>query len=183
MGLDMFLSYRRNLDGIPETVQRAMRKQVYIDSRPYTHMIQLIIENDMLDSVIDRDIKMGKPYEERIMYWREANAIHKFIIDNCANGIDDGTPIQITIDVLKNLFARCETILGSSILKSYIADDGSLTDPLAASLLLPLDDGFVFASDYDKRYVDTLKETVKVLKPIVEHPELYTDPIIYESSW
>lgn len=155
-----------------------MRKQAYIDNRPYTHMIQLLIEKDMLDFVIDRDIKVGKPYEENLMYWREANAIHKFIIDNCADGIDDGTPIQVTIDVLKNLFARCETIL-----QSYIADDGSLTDPLAASVLLPLDDGFVFASDYDKRYVDTLKETVKTLKPIVEHPELYTDPIIYESSW
>lgn len=34
MGLDMYLSYRRNLDGIPETIQRAMRKQVYTDRYP-----------------------------------------------------------------------------------------------------------------------------------------------------
>lgn len=35
MGLDMYLSYRRNLDGIPETIQRAMRKQAYTDRYPY----------------------------------------------------------------------------------------------------------------------------------------------------
>ena len=30
----MYLSYRRNLDGIPETVQREMYKKAYIDRWP-----------------------------------------------------------------------------------------------------------------------------------------------------
>ena len=34
MGLDTYLSYRRNLDGIPETIQHAMRKQAYTDRYP-----------------------------------------------------------------------------------------------------------------------------------------------------
>lgn len=51
MGLDMYLSYRRNLGGIPETIQRAMRKQAYIDAWPY--MAEIAIEKGKLDASID----------------------------------------------------------------------------------------------------------------------------------
>lgn len=50
--------------------------------------------------------------------------------------------------------------------------------------LLPSQSGFFFGStDYDDWYIEDLKETVKALKPIVEHAKLYTDPIIYEGTW
>lgn len=31
----------------------------------------------------------GKPALNEHMYWRKANAIHKFFIDTCADGIDE----------------------------------------------------------------------------------------------
>lgn len=177
MGLDMYLSYRRNLDGIPETIQRAMRKQAYIDAWPY--MTKIAIEKGKLDASIDDEIENGEPYEERLMYWRKANAIHKFFVDNAAGGVDDCQPVQVAIEVLKDLVDRCEKIL-----QGEVDDKGALIDPTTAMELLPSQSGFFFGStDYDYWYIDNLKETVKALKPIVEHAELYTDPIIYEASW
>ena len=177
MRLDMWLSYRRNLDGIPDTIQRAMRKQAYIDAWPYT--TKIAIEKGKFDASIDDEIENGEPYEERLMYWRKANAIHKFFVDNAAGGIDDCQPVQVTIEVLKDLVDRCEKIL-----QGEVDDEGVLIDPTTAMELLPTQSGFFFGyTDYDDWYIDNLKETVKALKPIVEHAELYTDPIIYEASW
>lgn len=99
---------------------------------------------------------------------------------------DGCEPVQITIDVLRNLVNRCETIL-----QEEVDDQGALIDPKTATELLPSQSGFFFGSndyipfgstEYDKQYVDTLKKVVKALKPIVEHAELYPDPIVYEAS-
>lgn len=76
MGLDMYLSYRRNLDGIPKTIQHAMRKQAYTDR--YPHLAEHFNKTGELDDIINYCTEKGDPYEEELMYWRKANAIHKF---------------------------------------------------------------------------------------------------------
>ena len=116
MGLDMYLSYRRNLDGIPETIQHAMRKQAYTDR--YPHLAEHFTKTGELDDIIDYRAEKGDPYEEELMYWRKANAIHKFFVDNAANGVDDCQPVQVTIDVLKDLVDRCERRRWSSCPRS-----------------------------------------------------------------
>jgi hypothetical protein len=173
----MYLSYRRNLDGIPETIQRAMRKQAYTDR--YPHLAEHFNKTGELDDIINYRTEKGDPYEEELMYWRKANAIHKFFVDNAANGVDDCQPVQVTIDVIKDLVDRCEKIL-----QGEVDDNGALVDPKTAMELLPSQSGFFFGStDYDDWYIEDLKETVKALKPIVEHAELYPDPVIYEGTW
>lgn len=164
--------YRRNIDSVPDTIKRVMYKQAMIDAYPH------VFSDDELNEIVDKKMNNGEPYEEELLYLRGAKAIHKFLIDEITNGVNTDEPIQVTIDILKNLVERSETILNSGI-----ADDESLADTLAASLLLPIDDGFVFTSDYNKRYVDTLKKIVEVFKPIIEHPEIYPDPIVYEGTW
>lgn len=162
--------YCRNIDSVPDTIKRVMHKQAMRDAYPHA------FSDADLDEIVDKKIANNEPYEEELLYLRGARAIHKFLIDIAAEGIDTQEDIQVTIDVLKNLVERSETVLNGGI-----ADDGSLVDTLAASLLLPIHDGFVFTSDYNKRYVDDLKETVKGIKPIIDHPELYPDPIIYRA--
>lgn len=171
MGLSMMFYYRRNIDSVPDTIKRVMHKQAMRDAYPHA------FSDADLDEIVDKKIANNEPYEEELLYLRGARAIHKFLIDIAAEGIDTQEDIQVTIDVLKNLVERSETVLNGGI-----ADDGSLVDTLAASLLLPIHDGFVFTSDYNKRYVDDLKKVVKAFKPIVEHPESYPDPIVYEAS-
>lgn len=120
-----------------------------------------------------------KPTLNEHMYWRKANAIHKFFVDTCADGIDECQPIQVSIDALTDLVWRCE-----SILISGPNADGTSIDKNIAHDLLPTCDGFFFGStDYDEWYIEDLKKTVKALKPIVTHPELYPGPFIYQVSW
>lgn len=69
MGLDMYLSYRRNLDGIPETIQRAMRKQAYTDR--YPHLAEHFNKTGELDTIIDHHVKRSEPYEEELMFARQ----------------------------------------------------------------------------------------------------------------
>lgn len=176
MGLDMYLSYRRNLDGIPETIQRAMRKQAYTDRYPY--LAEHFDKEGKLDTIIDHHIERSEPYEEVLMHWHKARAINKFFVDNFdPDFVGNYIAIRVTIDTLKDLVERCEKILASGI-----DEDGELVDPQVAVELLPTQSRFFFnPNDYDSRYVDDLKETVKGLKPIVDHPELYPDLIGYRA--
>lgn len=176
----MHLLYRRNLDGIPETVQREMRKQAFIDRWPA--LVKLYARggslDDTIDREVDRDIEANEPYEEVIMSWHKARAINKFFVDNFdPDFVGHYIAIRVTIDTLKDLVERCEKILASGI-----DEDGELVDPQVAVELLPTQSRFFFnPNDYDSRYVDDLKETVKGLKPIVDHPELYPDLIGYRA--
>lgn len=171
------LLYRRNLDGIPETTQRAMRKQAFIDRWP--ELAKLYAMGSGLDDAIDRDIKANEPYEEVIVRWQTAPAIHEFFLDYPTQNIGHYIALLVTIDILTDLVERCEKILASGI-----DEDGELVDPQVAVEILPTRYKFLSnPNDYDSRYVDYLKETVKGLKPIVDHPELYPDPIIYRAIY
>ena len=171
----MYLSYRRNLDGIPETVQREMYKKAYIDHWP--QIAKLYARRGSLDEVVDKDIEANEPYEEVIIRWHNAPAIHEFFLDYPDRIIGHCVAILVTIDTLTDLVERCEKILASGIDK-----DGELVDPQVAEELLPTQSRFFFnPNDYDSRYVDYLKETVQGLKPIIDRPELYPDPIIYRA--
>lgn len=163
--------YRRNIDSVPDTIKRVMHKQAMLDAFPH------VFSDDELNDIVNKKIQNGEPYEETLLYLRNAQAIHKFLINEINDDIDTQETTQVPIDILKNLVERSETVLNGGI-----ADDGSLADTLAASLLLPIHDGFVFTSEYNKRYVDDLKKIVKAFKPIIEHPESYPDPIVYEAS-
>ena len=171
----MYLSYRRNLDGIPETVQREMYKKAYIDRWP--QLAKLHAMGGSLDEVVDKDIEANEPYEEVIMRWHNAPAIHEFFLDYPERIVEHYVAVLVTIDTLTDLVERCEKILASGI-----DEDGELVDPQVAVELLPTRYKFLFnPNDYDSRYVDYLKETVQGLKPIINHPELYPDPIIYRA--
>ena len=61
----MYLSYRRNLNGIPETNKREMYKKAYIDRWP--ELAKLYAMGGSLDDAINRDIEANEPYEEVLM--------------------------------------------------------------------------------------------------------------------
>ena len=172
----MYLLYRRNLNGIPETTKREMYKKAYIDRWP--ELAKSHAMEGTFDEVINEEIKANKPYEEVLMRWHKARAINKFFVDNFDHDfVGHYIAIRVTIDTLTDLVERCEKILASGI-----DEDGELVDPQVAVELLPTQSRFFFnPNDYDSRYVDDLKETVKGLKPIVDHPELYPDLIGYRA--
>lgn len=107
-------------------------------------------------------------YKESIEigYWRKANAIHKWFVDNCQNGIDNCAIYYINRDKLKELRKVCKTVL---------------KDKSKASDLLPTKEGFFFgATDYGEDYIYDLKETIEICDWALKQNFDYFE---YESSW
>jgi hypothetical protein len=104
----------------------------------------------------------------QIAYWRKANAIHKYFVDNCADGKDECQDTYVEREQLEDLLNRCKTIL---------------EDHSKAAELLPPQSGFFFGStDYDEWYFHDLENTVPVLEKILkESPEDWE--FEYKASW
>lgn len=153
MGLDTYLSYRRNLDGVPMSIQRAMHKQAMRDAYPHA------FSDADLNEIVDKKIQNGEPYEEELLHLRNAHAIHEYLVKHLANGIDnaDFGPYEVPIDLIKRLVTR-----GRYVSKYRITPANY---------------------PYPKLLIEQWGKIVEVFSPIAENPELYPDPIIYESTW
>lgn len=104
-----------------------------------------------------------------VAYWRKANAIHQWFVDNVQDGEDDCRSYFVDRDQLQTLIDLCESVLANS----EQAED-----------LLPTQSGFFFGStEYDDWYFHNLENTVKQLKEILENPALKNADFKYSSSW
>ena len=102
-----------------------------------------------------------------VIYWRKANQIHNWFVNNVQNGIDNCAMYYVSEIDLIELKEICEKVL----------EDKSL-----ASLLLPTQSGFFFGStDYDEFYFEDLKYTVEAIDRILN--EKRYDWYKYMSSW
>lgn len=106
------------------------------------------------------------------IYWRKANAIHKWFVDNVQDGNDDCGNYYVSQDDLRELKDICEKVLA----------DNSL-----AETLLPSQSGFFFGgTEYDEWYFKDLKYTAeeigKLLK-IHENENVAKWSYEYHSSW
>jgi hypothetical protein len=83
-----------------------------------------------------------------VMYWRKANAIHKFFTD-LDGGVDECQVIAVTGKDLHNLAEKCQK---------------ALDRPEEAHNILPTQSGFFFGStEYDMYYFADLEDTVKFI--------------------
>ena len=154
----------------------------------------------------EEQIKLGLPdikderlseITERVMYWRKANAIHKWFVENVQDGEDDCGEHYVERESLKKLIDILDTIIkGSKTKKSKIQvgtsyqngqekpimEDGELiTNPELAQKLLPCEGGFFFGgTEYDSYYLDECKRTLKELNELVKEAG---GDFYYTSSW
>lgn len=112
---------------------------------------------------------------EQFGYWRKANAIHKWFVDNVQDGVDDCKEYYVDEDDLKRLLDTCKKVKENHDL---------------ASELLPTTRGFFFGSvEYDEYYFMDIDETIeileKALKDIEEDENKGLDgySYFYSSSW
>ena len=86
----------------------------------------------------------------RAAYWRKANHIHAWFVQNVQDGVDDCKPYYVTTDQLRALIVLCKNILA---------------EPELAPTLLPTKNGCFFGStEYDDYYMDDLRSTVLQLE-------------------
>ena len=107
--------------------------------------------------------------EFEAIYWRKANAIHKWFVDNVQDGVDDCRSYYVSRDKLKNLLEVCETIL---------------KDNSRAEELLPSQSGFFFGgTDYDEWYFKDLQHTRDKIDELLSKPDFDKFYFQYQSSW
>ena len=110
---------------------------------------------------------------EEVGYWRKANHIHKWFVDNVQKGTDDCGEYKVEEDQLANLLETCKEIL----------EDGN-----KAPELLPTTSGFFFgATDYNEYYFDDIQNTVDIIESLFETDldggSYLKGDIYYSSSW
>lgn len=90
-------------------------------------------------------------------YWRKANHIHKWFVDNCQNGKDDCQASYVSRDNLKKLLTICKKIK---------------KNPEIAQKLLPTQAGFFFGSEnYDKYYMNDITSTIAIIEQCLKLPK------------
>ena len=102
------------------------------------------------------------------IYWRKANAIHNWFVNNCQYGEDDCHPHEVTEEQLIELKNLCKQVIESNNL---------------AKELLPTQSGFFFGSiEYDEYYFESLSYTIKQINELLNSNFKY-DWYEYCSSW
>ena len=169
MGLDQYLEIRKN-----EYCSKYHQDKGSDLALEYPKDITEFIPN-----LTDLSISRQTNYE--VGYWRKANQIHNWFMQNCArrdewdNPIDDCRPIEITVDKLEKLLDDCKKVLA----------DHSL-----AESLLPTTDGFFFGSTtYDEYYFGEIERTIEIIEPVLKFAkhkleiEDYVWEVYYQASW
>jgi hypothetical protein len=126
-------------------------------------------------------IRGGKPYSidpekicyitEEVMYWRKFNALHNWVVNHCANGVDECQRIHMSNDDLVDLY---------NILKEVSVNNDK------AEELLPTTSGFFFGgTEYDEYYFDQVNRTIEELRPYIQdiHEGNSVTDFIYQASW
>jgi hypothetical protein len=136
MGLDMYLSVRKYVS--------RMDFSDYDKSEGYRNTPQFdsLVDTLGVSEFIEPQDSTGIHVEIPVMYWRKANAIHKWFVDEQADGVDECQPINVSTESLKELVDLCEQEL-------YSKDD--------LGLYLPTESGFFFGStEYDEYYIQDI---------------------------
>jgi hypothetical protein len=154
MGLDMYLNAEKYLSKF--------------DSEDKQKITTL---NEMFDFEGDADEDYyAQSVVFRVAYWRKANAIHQWFVDNCQEGIDECQKAYVSREQLVELLELCNQII---------------SDPKKAPELLPTASGFFFGStDYGNYYMHDVKQTADRLSKILTDPALESGvDFYYQSSW
>ena len=113
----------------------------------------------------------GITVEYPVGYWRKANAIHNFFVQEVGEDVDDCREMFVHRDVLVELRSRC-----SDVLK---ADD---MEEMAKEVGLETVSGFFFGdTEYGDWYKEDLKLTVEICDFVLALPEEYS--LHYQASW
>jgi hypothetical protein len=114
--------------------------------------------------------------EEQVGYWRKANAIHKWFVDNVQSGNDNCSTYFVDIPDLMNLLDVCKEVKNN---------------PEKAEELLPPEGGFFFGDvSIDQYYFHTIDNTIKILEDVLSEQVIakngrafYPSDFYYHSSW
>lgn len=150
MGLDMYLRAKRLLS------------------------VGSVSDTKVIDAIVDQGIQgMGDMIPSEItcraMYWRKANHIHQWFVENVQDHDDDCRDYAVGVEQLHDLMDACKAVLA---------------DRSKAGQILPTTDGFFFGgTEYDQYYFDETQRTLDTLQKILSTDGIENWYFEYQSSW
>lgn len=148
MGLDMFLNRR-----------------VGIGANYESNKVSGIIDLKSHGVPINIELKKVTYINEQVMYWRKANSIHDWFVENVQEGEDDCKEYYIDPDTLCVFIELCKNTIKQ--IKEGVSDDK-----------LDLPSGL--SNDLDDHYINELQRTVNTIEPLLY---IGDNDFYYESSW
>ena len=150
-----------------------MGLDMYLNKRTYVQRWEHIEESKQYKVEVTRggeptniDPKKVKYIIEEAGYWRKANAIHKWFVDNCQDGVDDCRDAYVEFNQLQTLLDLCRIVI---------------IDKSKAEQLLPSTSGFFFGNtEYDEWYYNDIQNTIDILEKALEDKD---GEYYYSSSW
>mgnify|MGYP000853739215 CR=1 FL=1 len=147
MGLDMYLTAKRYIYTFGD------------DDKALRDVLEQLKVNDM--PIKELSYEAG--------YWRKANQIHKWFVDNVQGGVDNCGEYLVDIKALERLLELVNEVL---------------QDRDKAKEFLPTTNGFFFGDiSYDESYFDDLINTKAIIENVLSIVELRKYDIYYSSSW
>ena len=147
MGLDMYLNAERYLWGHDEGDKQISENIGQLIGLPADRKVKTIT------------VEAG--------YWRKANQIHHWFVQNVQDGEDDCRSAYVSQEKLTELRELCQR---------------AIDNPEQAHLILPRTEGFFFGNkEYDQWYFEQLKDTIEVIDNALAMPEQWE--FNYTSSW
>ena len=151
MGLDMYL-YKKTYITTGNWIKEEFREDITVTKGGKPHPE---IKNSRIRYVV-----------EEVGYWRKANHIHKWFVENVQNGMDDCGTYQVSRSKLGDLLDICEEVM---------------KDNSKANELLPTTSGCFFGStEYGEYYFEDVQQTIGILEECLSGD---ADIFEYHSSW
>lgn len=190
MGLDMYLErIHRNVDEYRDVNIRDVdvNSELYKALAPYLHR-----QGGLVYSWFSLFEEVG--------YWRKANAIHKWFVENVQDGEDDCGRYEVAKEQLEELLDICEEVLDKTVMvpgkvvigqrctesgmENILKDGLVVLNSEVCEEPLPTQGGFFFGStNYDEFYIEDIKETISILTKVLEETNFDECKIYYSSSW
>ena len=174
MGLDMYLTKKTYIGA-------------HYEHRKVTGSIDIKIDNKK----IDIDFNKVSEITEQVGYWRKANHIHNWFVQEVQDNIDECQESWVPTEKLQELLSLCQDIyiqlddnnmediekIDEYSKKKYTIREFKNKDDILKSL--PPTCGFFFGSYHiDKWYKQDIKDTIDILEPIKNSDDIY-----YQASW
>lgn len=170
-----------------------------------------------LDMYLTKKTYVGAKYKHRkvkgtvnitsVGYWRKANQIHKWFVENIQDGNDDCGEYEVSKEKVVELLGICKKIKENCKLRKgrvkngqianaetngkfvdVIEDGKIMQNSHIAAQLLPSTSGFFFGStDYDQYYMQDIDDTIEILEAVIAQSdpskEYFEFDLMYSSSW
>lgn len=130
---------------------------------------------EKVKEVLEADSFINKDYPSasvnvKVGYWRKANQIHNWFVENVQDGEDNCAEYYVSRDQLQELLQVCKEVKASK-------------HPDVVNDLLPPAQGFFFGSyEIDDWYWEQIDDTIEQLERVLSKvPEDWS--FAYQSSW